>query len=110
MLPHAGYVTTCRSGLLDLVGGEAAIDIQPLPLFLIHQIGIGKPVRQVPDQRPQHRIGIAKLALHGFGINDIDHRVEGGDGARRAFALAHDRGHLAKKLPLAKCRQQHPLA
>lgn len=81
-----------------------------MPLLFIHLVGIGKPVRQVPDQRPQHRIGIAKLALHGRGIDDIDYGGGGRHGSRRAFALPHDRGHFAKEFTLTKRRQKQTLA
>ena len=85
------------SGALD-VRGQALIDIEKQPALIVHLVGVGKPDGQVADKRAQHRVGLAELAPHGGGINDVDHRVGGRDRPRGAFTLAKDRGHLAEQL------------
>ena len=98
------------SGALDLVRGQALIDIEKQPALLVHLVGVGKPDGQVADKRAQHRVGLAELAPHGGGINDVDHRVGGRDRPRGAFTLAKDRGHLAEQLAGLQRRQHQPLA
>ena len=47
------------SGALDLVRGQALIDIEKQPALLVHLVGVGKPDGQVADKRAQHLVGRA---------------------------------------------------
>ena len=47
------------SGALDLVRGQALIDIEKQPALLVHFVGVGKPDGQVADKRAQYRVGRA---------------------------------------------------
>ena len=56
-------VTPCQvhsmSGALDLVRGQALINIEKQPALLVHLVGVGKPDGQVADKRPQQRVARA---------------------------------------------------
>ena len=77
-------------GALDLVQGQALIDIEKQPTLLVHLVGVGKLDGQVADERAQHRVCLAELAPHGGGVNDVYHPVCGRDRPRGAFTLAKD--------------------
>ena len=77
-------------------------------MLLVHLVGIGKTVGQVANQRPRHRVGLAKLALHGLGVDHIYHGVGGCHRAGVAFPLAHDRGQFAEQLAGLQCSQRQP--
>ena len=47
------------SGALDLVRGQALIDIGKQPALLVHLVGVGKPDGQVADKRAQNWVGRA---------------------------------------------------
>ena len=47
------------SGALDLVRGQALMDIEKQPALLVHLVGVGKPDSQVADKRAQHRVARA---------------------------------------------------
>ena len=47
------------SEALDLILGQALIDIEKQPALIVHLVGVGKPDGQVADKRAQHRVGRA---------------------------------------------------
>ena len=98
------------SGALDVVRGQALINIEKQPTLLVHLVGVGKPDGQVADKHAHHWVNLAEVAPHGSGINDTYHRVGGRDRSRGAFTLTKDLGHLAHQLAGLQSRQHQPLA
>ena len=70
-MPSSGDFEGCRatpchrrlmSGALDLIWGQALIDIEKQPTLLVHLVGVGKLDGQVASERAQHGVGLRACA------------------------------------------------